>query len=354
MNEDLHGEIRSAVCAILRGRRARHAPSEHFDHQLWKDLSHGGFHLLGVPEEAGGSGGGLSELAVVVDLMAFHAVKVPVAETAFLAGWMVARAGLSWPGGVVVASLDEARGEWRNGVLRLSGAVRVPWGRHADHVATIVRCGDEALVALVSMAHRDAATMRLVTAENLAGEPRDTLHFDDMEPADPLATAAPGDVRAEAILQRGALARSVQLAAAARAVFVSARQYVTEREQFGRPLAGFQAVQQHLAALAAEVTALQVGADAALLAVAAGGYDAGVAVAAAKATASAGARTVASLGHQLHGAMGYSREHRLGAATARLWAWREEFGSESHWHDHLATAVRHEGPWWHLVTEGAR
>ncbi|MEU6917386.1 acyl-CoA dehydrogenase family protein [Streptomyces olindensis] len=354
MNEELHGEIRSAVSAILRGRSTRHAPSEHFDHQVWEDLSHGGFHLLGVPEEAGGSGGGLSDLAVVVDLMAFHAVKVPVAETAFLAGWMLARAGLSLPPGVVVASLDDARGEWRNGALRLSGAVRVPWGRHADHVATTVRCGDEILVALVPVAQRESPAMHLATAENLAGEPRDTLHFDDIEPAGHLAAVAPVDVCAEAILRRGALARSLQLAAAARAVYLSARQYVTEREQFGRPLAGFQAVQQQLAALAAEVTALQVSADAALLAVAAEDHDAGVAVAAAKATASAGARTVASIGHQLHGAIGYSREHHLGAATARLWAWREEFGSESHWHDHLAAAVRQEGSWWHVVTGDAR
>ncbi|MGO4429955.1 acyl-CoA dehydrogenase family protein, partial [Streptomyces sp. MCAF7] len=138
------------------------------------------------------------------------------------------------------------------------------------------------------------------------------------------------------------------------AVFVSTRRYVTEREQFGRPLVRFQAVQQHLAALAAEVTALQVSADAALLAIAAGDRDADVAVAAAKATASAGAHVIVSIGHQLHGAIGYSREHRLGAATARLWAWREEFGSESHWYDHLAATARRQGPWWHLVTGGTR
>ncbi|MGO4754811.1 acyl-CoA dehydrogenase family protein, partial [Streptomyces sp. 2MCAF27] len=258
MSGYLHEEIRSAVSAILRGRSTQHAPAEHFDHSVWKDLSRGGFHLLGVPEEAGGSGGGQSDLAVVVDLLAFHAVKVPVAETAFLAGWMLAHAGLSLPEGVVVASLDEARGEWRNAVLCLSGTLRVPWGRHADHIATTVRSGDELLVALLPTASPASKSMRLSTAENLAGEPRDTLHFDEMELADPVVALAPPGVDSAAILQRGALARSVQLAAAARAVFVSTRRYVTEREQFGRPLVRFQAVQQHLAALAAEVTALQV------------------------------------------------------------------------------------------------
>jgi acyl-CoA dehydrogenase len=156
------------------------------------------------------------------------------------------------------------------------------------------------------------------------------------------------------LLRQGALARSLQLAAAARSVLVSAGRYITEREQFGRPLARFQAVQQQLAVLAAEVTALQVSADAALLAVETDDPGAGVAVAAAKATASAGAQVVASIGHQLHGAIGYSAEYRLGQATTRLWAWREEFGSESYWHDQLAAAVRADGPWWPLVAGGAR
>ncbi|GAA0340269.1 acyl-CoA dehydrogenase family protein [Streptomyces turgidiscabies] len=353
MTDDVREEIRSAVSVILRGRTTgRSRPSDDFDHPVWKDLSAGGFHLLGVPEDAGGSGGRLSDLAVVLDLTAFHAVRVPVAEVAVLAGWMVARAGLSLPEGVVVASVDEARGRRRNGGLRLSGTLRVPWGRHADHVVTTVRCGDETLVALLPVATGGSTAVCLTRAENLAGEPRDTLVLDDMELAEPVAAAAPPGLDSAAILQRGALARCVQLAGSARAVLMSALRYATEREQFGRPLTRFQAVQQQLAVLAAEVTALQVSADAALLATEAEDADAGVAVAAAKATASAGAHVVAAIGHQLHGAIGYSQEHHLGAATTRLWAWREEFGSESHWHDQLAALVRQEDSWWHLVTGG--
>jgi acyl-CoA dehydrogenase len=354
MNADLHKEIRSAVVAILRAHSSERTPSTDFDHRLWKDLRQGGFHLLGVPEEAGGSGGGLSDLALVIDLTAFHAARVPLAETAFLAGWMLARAALYLPEGLVLPSLDEARGERRNGELRLSGNLRVPWGRHADHVVTTVRCGGETLVVVLPAAQRGSMAMRLVTAENLAGEPRDTLILNGVDLADPVAVVAPTGIDSAGLLQRGALTRSLQLAASARSVLVSAGRYITEREQFGRPLARFQAVQQQLAVLAAEVTALQVSADAALLAVEADDPGAGVAVAAAKATASAGAQVVASIGHQLHGAIGYSAEHRLGQATTRLWAWREEFGNESYWHDRLGAAVRQDGSWWPLVAGGAR
>ncbi|MEV0196723.1 acyl-CoA dehydrogenase family protein [Nonomuraea sp. NPDC050691] len=343
MNDDLRAEIRAAVTAILDGQGEDRTGHK----RVWKELSEGGFHLVGVPEAAGGSGGSLGELAVVTDVAAFHAAPVPVVETAFLAGWLLARAGLSVPGGLVVASLDEARGHWQDGVLRLSGRLRVPWARHAGHVVTMVRHEEENVVAVIPV----NAGVELVTEDNLAGEPRDVLVLEGAA-ADASAAAPPG-LDTSALLMRGALARSVQLAAAARAVLVSARHYVTEREQFGRPLARFQAVQQHLAALAAEVTAMQVSAEAAVAAVEHEDADAEVAVAAAKATTSAGARQVAAIGHQLHGALGYSSEHRLGAVTTRLWAWRDEFGNESHWQDRLAAAL-HDRAWWSLLAGGAR
>ncbi|MFI6792078.1 acyl-CoA dehydrogenase family protein [Nonomuraea sp. NPDC050383] len=347
MNDDLRAEIRAAVTAILGGQGEGRTCDDGFGRRVWKDLSEGGFHLVGVPEAAGGSGGSLGDLAVVADLAAFHAVPVPVVETAFLAGWLLAGAGLSVPDGLVVASLDEARGHRQDGALRLSGRLRVPWARHADHVVTMVRCGQENVVAVIP----GDARADLVTAENLAGEPRDMLVLEGTV-ADASAAAPPG-LDTTALLLRGALARSVQLAAAARAVLASARHYVTEREQFGRPLARFQAVQQHLAALAADVTAMQVSADAAVAAVEHEDADAEVAVAAAKATTSAGAQQVAAIGHQLHGALGYTGEHHLGAVTTRLWAWREEFGDESHWHDRLAAAL-HDRAWWPLLAGGTR
>jgi len=236
------------------------------------------------------------------------------------------------PDGLTAVSLDTAdlRGS------RLSGRLRVPWGRHADHVVALTGDGT-AMVTTVAGAHVEPG-------ENLAGEPRDILVFDDV----PVMSAAPAGVDAWVLQLRGALGRSVQMAGAAGAVLESARRHVADRVQFGRPLARFQAVQQHLAALAAEVTAMRVGADAAVLAAAAG--DAPLAVAAAKVTASSGAAVVAAIGHQLHGALGYSAEHRLGAVTTRLWSWREEFGNESHWQDRLGADIVRHGAWWPVVT----
>ena len=37
------------------------------------------------------------------------------------------------------------------------------------------------------------------------------------------------------------------------------------------------------------------------------------------------------LAHQLHGAIGYTDEHRLQYSTRRLWSWRDEYGTDAEW-----------------------
>jgi acyl-CoA dehydrogenase len=71
--------------------------------------------------------------------------------------------------------------------------------------------------------------------------------------------------------------------------------------------------------------------EAAAAAIESGSDGAAFAVAAAKARASAAAAPACAIAHQLHAAIGFTREHVLHRFTRRLWAWRDEAGSESHW-----------------------
>ena len=81
----------------------------------------------------------------------------------------------------------------------------------------------------------------------------------------------------------------------------------------------------------------------------AGGTTAGAraAVAAAKVVTSAYADEVAAAGHQIHGAIGFTAEHRLGRSTTALWTWRDRHGTEAEWADVLAGRVLDDGadPW---------
>ena len=74
-------------------------------------------------------------------------------------------------------------------------------------------------------------------------------------------------------------------------------------------------------------------------------------VAAAKAQASSLAMDVAAIGHQVHGAIGYTAEHRLGDHTMQLWSWRQENGNELYWHRRIAGLIEEaSGDLWPLVT----
>ncbi|OLT29919.1 hypothetical protein BJF79_40110 [Actinomadura sp. CNU-125] len=153
----------------------------------------------------------------------------------------------------------------------------------------------------------------------------------------------------------GAAARSVQMAATAREALDATLRHVREREQFGRPLARFQVVQHRVAAMAADVVTMEVAADAAVLALSRPDPDRELTVAAAKAETSALARPVAAAAHQLHGAIGFTMEHRLGAFTRRLWSWRDEYGNELYWHRRIADLVDgNGGDVWGLVAGTGR
>jgi acyl-CoA dehydrogenase len=179
---------------------------------------------------------------------------------------------------------------------------------------------------------------------NLAGEPRDTLLVDCIVDRAEQARVQPGTD--ELLRRRQVLVRIALMAGAAQRALSSTLRYVSEREQFGRPLSGFQAVQQQVAELAGETAAMRISVDAAIDLCGRHGLEhdrAGDVLAAAKVQAGRGAGRVARIAHQLHGAIGLTDEHSLGLATTRLWAWRDEAGSEAEWACELGARVLDRG-----------
>jgi acyl-CoA dehydrogenase len=131
------------------------------------------------------------------------------------------------------------------------------------------------------------------------------------------------------------------IAGAAERVLRESVQYANDRVQFGRPIGKFQAIQQSLAILAGEVTAAQTATLAACMS--ADRMPDPCAVAMAKVRAGKAAGIAAGIGHQVHGAIGFTYEHSLHFATRRLWSWRSEYGAESHWAERLGIGAINRG-----------
>ncbi|WP_347057428.1 acyl-CoA dehydrogenase family protein [Blastococcus sp. HT6-30] len=317
-----------------------------WDEGLWTALAEAGLTGVGLPEEAGGSGGELADAVAIVRTLAAGAAAVPVAEQLLVAGPALVAADLELPSpeqattfaiadSVTVHPVDDGDGPGR---FTLSGTVPdVPWAGAASSVVVLAPAPaglEGSVLALV-----DVSSLPATDAFNLAGEPRGTLVLDQVGAIGALLTPA----QADEVRARYALARAVQLAAALEQVLAWTVQYAGERHQFGRPLGKFQAIQMELAEMAGEVTAVTALTDAATQALDRA-ENVVLAAAAAKVRAGAAVEVVARLAHQVHGAIGFTQEHKLHHLTRRLWSWRDEAGSELVWSRVLASGLLADGP----------
>jgi acyl-CoA dehydrogenase len=66
-------------------------------------------------------------------------------------------------------------------------------------------------------------------------------------------------------------------------------------------------------------------------------------IAAAKLRANLAVETATAVAHQVHGAIGFTREHDLRHFTQRLLSWRSELGNDRHWSEALGQAVISRG-----------
>ena len=298
---------------------------------LWNALEETGLATAWVPEEAGGAGASVREGFEALHAAGRHAVAAPLADT-LVAGIVLARGGIDVPAGKLVAAPTRAADsvEMRPDGTLSGRAHKVAFAREAAHVVVLARTG----AAGRGVEHRAALIERsrcgLVEGESLAGDPLDRLDFDEVAP---LAIGSRPLSPDEARLF-GAASRAALIAGALQAILDLSVDYARERVAFERPIAKFQAVQQELARLAGEVAAANAAANSAAWALE--NHDAGsdsvlVEVASAKVRAGEAAHTGALIAHQVHGAIGYSREHVLHRFTHRLWAWRDEYGDESEW-----------------------
>jgi acyl-CoA dehydrogenase len=352
--EDLR-DLRQLACSILDkyAADALTAPQQAlpFDESLWQTLAASGLTLLSTPVSAGGSGAGIAEAAAVLSATAEYAAPGPIAETDLLAAWLLTAAEVDVPDGpLTLGTCEVAVSEADGGMVRVAGtADRVPWARDCD---TVVVLGTSAAGEVVIRLPVDRCG--IVPGHNVAHEPRDTVRFDLGLPRDSVVPVGSGLAREW--LLRGALARSVQTCGAMESALALTIEHASQRIQFGRPLGRFQAVQHLVAEAAGEVTAARAACEVAVRTAVQHGIasPAGeLAVAVAKSQSARAADVVSRVSHQVHGAIGFTLDHRLRHFTLRMLAWRGEFGGARDWERRVgAFALAAGADLWPLVTSG--
>lgn len=309
------------------------------DRMLWQRLDELGLVALTTPERCGGSGAGWWESVELLTAAVRHGVRLPLAEHDLLACWVLGATG---------HAVDDAI-RTIHVVGRDDATQRpTPWAGEVDRIVLVWFDGDRH-----RLADLEASRMSVRPGHNLIGEPRDVLTVD--------TGTLEGDVVPSEVVDRlarkFALVRAIQVCAAVdRAVEMSIG-HVASRTQFGRPLAKFQAIQNLVADAAAEAALARAATEAALTTAirtdwAAAHLD--FQIATARSCAGHAASVVSRNAHQVHGAIGTTREHRLHEVTRAALAWRSEYGSVRSWDERVAATAAAAGGkgLWPLITGG--
>ncbi|HET7398294.1 MAG TPA: acyl-CoA dehydrogenase family protein [Intrasporangium sp.] len=327
---------------VFAGYRAsRPAPTEivDFDPALWERLEGLGLTRLSASEPSGGSGATWAEAAALLGAAAAAAAPVPLAEHDVLAAWLLESAGLPNDGRMRTVCRPDPAGH----------ALNVTYGRDAVSVVALWEDGERWRVADVP-----AERIHVTHERNLAGEASDTLDFDldDLQ-------AAPyvDDEVGRQFHLRGALARCAQVCGALDRTLELVLAHANAREQFGRPIGRFQAVQALVADIATESSLARAATDTAVTRAAASDWrDPGMlfAVGVAKSCVGHAASLVVRNAHQVLGAVGTTLEHELHLLTKPILVRRSEFGSIHEWDETLTRLAESAGQdgLWPLVTTG--
>ncbi len=264
-------EAAALAAQILKDRtsterlREVEAAGDRFDTELWRELAEAGLISLALPEEYGGAGLGLTELARVLVEVGRTVAPVPLA-THGVAGLVIAELGSeaqkgAWlPGAasgstVLSAAVNEDRAYAPARPETTATATEGGWTIQGTKTAAPI--GSKA-AAFLDTASTDSGTgvfLVEATADGLTSDPQRLtggeaaarLELNGVRVgADALIGEADGSV-AERLHQLLVVAACAEQLGVTEGALALTSRYASEREQFGRPIGTFQAVSNRLA-----------------------------------------------------------------------------------------------------------
>ena len=298
-----------------------------FDADAYRTLAQAGILGAALPESVGGAGLDFLELHQVLEQVGATNAQVPLWESLVLGADPIVRHGsveqqqrhlpaVVEGNSVLTAALIEPGGHDRlsprtratlAGTWTVSGVkTQVPMGLQADGVLVSASASDgrtglfmvDPIAPGVTWQEQQSVSGRPIAQLTLVGAP-----------AEPVGHLAAG-VLEDAMLRAETGLAAMQTGVCAKALRMTA-DYTSGREQFGQPLAAFQAVRQRLADGYIDVEAVRLTSLQAAWMLASGDPGATRAVAIAKYWACEAGHRVLHSAHHLHGGMGIDLDYDL-------------------------------------------
>jgi alkylation response protein AidB-like acyl-CoA dehydrogenase len=328
-----------------------------YDSSLWSAMADQGWMALEVPEDEGGLGLGLVEVAVLCEQVGRHCAPAPF-RSSILALGALRRADLE---GVRAAA------PWLEPLASGEAIGAAAWSRQGSAV-TARRQGGAWLLSgrsdpslyvpvadVVVLSATDDEGRAALFAIELDGSTRPepepamdrTRVVGWLELAEVNGIRLGGEDAVAALLERGAAVTSAEMLGGADRVLEMSVAYAKDRVQFGRPIGSFQAVKHRCADMLVDVEGMRSTAYYAAWAVGAQAdtpgsdrYEASLAASTAKAWCSDAGRRVMASGLQVHGGIGFTWEHDLHLYLKRSQLDQTSFGDAGYHRDRIATYLR--------------
>lgn len=338
-----------------------------YTEELWRGMAELGWMALIIPEEYEGVGGDFLDLVVMLEEMGRACLPGPFFSTVVLGCQSIMEAGNE-------SQLREFLARIATGNIVLTLALTEPDTTKYDPYLIKVNASlheNDFIIEGTKLFVPDAHVVDyIICATRTSGEPRSregiTLFVVDTESSGiectPLKTIAGdkqfevifdqvhltekdilgglnnGGRHLEKILQKAAIGKCAEMVGGAQKVLEMASNYAKEREQFGKPIGSFQAVQHHCANMLMDVEGSRfITYKAAWML--SQGIPCTKEVAAAKAWVSEAYRRVAALGHQVQGGTAYIIEHDMPLYCRRAKAAEVAFGDAGFYRNIMAQEI---------------
>jgi alkylation response protein AidB-like acyl-CoA dehydrogenase len=356
-------EFLARECPLTLVRELENDP-QGFSEDLWRQVTGLGWTGIPFPEQYGGTGGTFLDLAVLVEEMGRALLPAPFFATVVLGGLTVLDAGnddqkrdiltgvcagtirltlaLTEPSATTEAWGVETTASASGDGYVISGTkLFVPDAHAADRLIVAARTSTEADPSqgvTLFLAPADAPGLSVGQLNTIGNDRQCEVVLDNVTlPASAvLGQEGQGWRVVQRALPRAIAGKCLEMLGGADAVLDMTVEYAKQRTQFGRPVGSFQAVQHHCANMATDVEGARHIAYQAAWAISEGS-SARREVAMAKAWCSGAYQRVCSLGHQCHGAIGFTMEHNLQLYTRRAKVQELSYGNI---HDHKEVALQ--------------
>jgi alkylation response protein AidB-like acyl-CoA dehydrogenase len=310
-----------------------------FRDDQWRKMAELGWMGLILPEEHGGAGLDFVDMVVVLEEMGRVVLPGPFFSTVILGGVALAEGGSAaqkkellpkvaagnlrvtlaqlepnarWDADGIQLEVRKAGGGWR-----LSGTkLFVPDAHTADLLVVAGRQpgskGAEGVSLFLVDASASGVTTTLLKTMDQTRKLCEVVLKDVAVPAERVL-GAPGEgwKLLDRVVDRGKVGLCAEMCGGAQKVLEMSVEYAKVREQFGRPIGSFQAIQHKCANMLVEVESSKSATYYAAWAVANDVAEAPLAAAMAKAYCSDAYRHTAGEGIQIHGGIGFTWEHDM-------------------------------------------